>query len=327
MRLALHTISYAGAWPGQAKLPLKQILERTAGLGYQGVMLAGKRPHGSPLDLGRQAREDVRAELDRHRLTLPIVAGYTDFGAGWAHPDIPLDEAQTAYVLELARLARDLGSGLLRVFTGYERPGVALSEQWDRCVRAVRECAERSADLGVVIGIQNHHDIGVHVDSALDFLEAVDHPNCRLCFDAWSAALQGLDLRSTARRVAAVTAHTTVADYTRRPRFSYQPNLTHYQREADLIRAVPMGQGFIDYPSFFTGLLEGGFPDDGWVAYELCSPLIGGGELENLDRHALGFVQWMRDSGFAPSFDPGPATAAAGRLPGPAGDSGGVTNG
>ncbi len=322
MRLALHTISYAGVWPGQARLPLQGILERAAAHGYEGVMLAGKRPHGSPLDLGPRARDDLRAVLDRQRLTVPVLAGYTDFSAGWEHPDIPLGEAQTAYVVELARLAHDLGSGLLRVFTGFERPGVPLSEQWNLCVRAVRECAERSADLGVVLGVQNHHDIGIHVDSALDFLEAVDHPNCRLCFDAWSAALQGLDLRSTARRVAGMTAHTTVADYSRRPRFTYQPNLTNYQRETDLIRAAPMGEGFIDYRAFFTGLREGGYPEDGWAAYELCSPLVGGGGLENLDRHAIGFVQWMRENGFAPATERNFGTAAAGRSPVPVSDSG-----
>lgn len=312
MRLALHTISYGGAWPGQARLPLDQAVGRAASLGYDGIMLAGKRPHASPLDLDVQARDRLRADLARNRLTVPLVAGYTDFGAGWTHPDIPLDEAQVTYVVELARLAHDLGAGLVRVFTAFERPGVALSEQWTACVRALRECAERSAELGVVIGVQNHHDLAVDVDSALDLLEAVDHPNCRLCFDAWSTALQGGDLRSTGRRVAAMTAHTTVADYVRRPRFTYQPDLINYQRQPDLIRATEMGAGFIDYRAFFTGLREGGYPADGWVAYELCSPLPGGGGLENLDRYATRFVEWMRENGFASGEQETPAQHPAG---------------
>ncbi|MFZ0215320.1 MAG: sugar phosphate isomerase/epimerase family protein [Candidatus Dormiibacterota bacterium] len=299
MRLALHTISYAGVWNGQARLPLVEILDRAVTLGYEGVMLTAKRPQCSPLDLDPAGRVALRSELERRRLAVPVMAGYTDFGAGPEHPDIPLGEAQVSYVTELARLAHDLGSGLLRIFTGFERPGVPFSAQWQACVEAVRECATRAAAHGVVIGIQNHHDLAVHVESALDFLRDVDHPNCRLCFDAWSAAQQGGDLRSVARQVAPFTVHTTVADYARRPRFSYQPDVIGYRREADLLRAVPMGEGFIDYEAFFAGLREGGYPEDGWVAYEMCSPLGGGGGLENLDRHAGQFVDWMRTRGFA----------------------------
>ena len=42
------------------------------------------------------------------------------------------------------------------------------------------------------------------------------------------------------------------------------------------------------------------YPDDGWVAYEMCSPLAGGGSEENLDRCARRFVSWMTERGFAP---------------------------
>jgi hypothetical protein len=30
------------------------------------------------------------------------------------------------------------------------------------------------------------------------------------------------------------------------------------------------------------------------VAYEMCSPLLGGGTEDNLDRYARAFVAWMR---------------------------------
>jgi hypothetical protein len=41
MKIALHSISYSGSW-GQAILPLEQIIERAAILGYDSLMLAGK---------------------------------------------------------------------------------------------------------------------------------------------------------------------------------------------------------------------------------------------------------------------------------------------
>jgi hypothetical protein len=58
----------------------------------------------------------------------------------------------------------------------------------------------------------------------------------------------------------------------------------NYERLDDTVRAVPLGAGFVDLEGFFTGLREGGF--DGYAAYEMCSPLRGGGSEENLDHAA-----------------------------------------
>jgi sugar phosphate isomerase/epimerase len=87
--------------------------------------------------------------------------------------------------------------------------------------------------------------------------------------------------------------HTTVADYVRRPRFHYQPRLVNYVQKPDVIRAVPMGEGFIDYRGFFNALKANGY--DGYVAYEMCSVLEGGGSEDNLDRCAKQFVEYMRE--------------------------------
>jgi sugar phosphate isomerase/epimerase len=56
---------------------------------------------------------------------------------------------------------------------------------------------------------------------------------------------------------------------------------------------VPFGDGFIDYEGFFRGLREGGF--DGIATYEMCAPLRGGGSMENLDRCAGRYLQWMEE--------------------------------
>jgi sugar phosphate isomerase/epimerase len=61
----------------------------------------------------------------------------------------------------------------------------------------------------------------------------------------------------------------------------------------DWVRAVPFGDGFIDYPAFFAGLVEGGF--EGLANYEICSPIRGGGSLENLDECSRTYLQWMRE--------------------------------
>jgi sugar phosphate isomerase/epimerase len=62
------------------------------------------------------------------------------------------------------------------------------------------------------------------------------------------------------------------------------PGLVNYRELPATVRAVPLGEGFIDFAAFFAGLKEGGF--SGYVAYETCSPLRSGGSMENLDATA-----------------------------------------
>jgi sugar phosphate isomerase/epimerase len=291
MKTALHSVSYAGVWPGQARLGLDDFLARARSLGFDAVMLMAKRPHLSPLDFDADGRRRLRDRLAALRLRVACLAGYTDFCMGADRPDIPAREMQVLHVRELCRLARDLDCGLVRVFTGFDQASASYDQQWNWCVTAIQECARHAAALGVTIGVQNHHDVGGHWQSLLDLLADVAAPNCKAMFDAWAPALHGDDLGEAARRMAPHMVHTTVADYVRRPRFRYQPPLVNFAREADAVRAVPMGDGFIDYRTFFRVLRECGY--QGYVAYEMCSPLRGGGGEDNLDRCARRFLEYM----------------------------------
>jgi sugar phosphate isomerase/epimerase len=113
-----------------------------------------------------------------------------------------------------------------------------------------------------------------------------------ITIDGQECSSHGSDLVAAVKRLGSRIVHTTVADYVRRPRFSYVPNLVNYVPEPDVIRAVPMGEGFIDYRAFFAALRDVGF--QGAVAYEMCSPLRGGGDEANLDQYARWFLDWMR---------------------------------
>jgi sugar phosphate isomerase/epimerase len=159
-------------------------------------------------------------------------------------------------------------------------------------VESLRECAERTAELGVTIGVQNHHDIACDFESLYELVQEVNAPNCRAMFDAWAPALQGLDLEAAAARMAKITVYTTTANYFLRPRFRYHPALVNYEKLLPTVQAVPMDEGFIDYRAFLRNLTDAGF--HGPVAYEMCSPLRGGGSVENLDLYARKFLGFMR---------------------------------
>ncbi len=290
---ALHSVSYAGVWHGQARLALPEFLAKAKTLGYDAVMLMAKRPHLSVLDFDEAACRDLRERLDDLGVKVACLAGYTDYCLGLDRADIPTREMQILYVRELSRLARTLDCNLIRVFTGYDDLKTPLDQQWTLCVTHLKESAQQAAQFGVTLGIQNHHDTAVHFESLADLLHEIDEPNCKLMFDAWAPALHGMDPAAGVRMLAPHIVHTTVADYVRRPRFRYQPALVNYTRDTDAVRAVPMGEGFIDYRRFFAALKEAGY--QGYVAYEMCSYLRGGGGEANLDRCARQFLQKLQE--------------------------------
>lgn len=291
MKLGLFSVSYAGYW-NQHKLDLSEFIANAARLGYDTVMLAGKRPHLSPLDVSADELATVKTTLAEHNISCGVIAGYTDLSPAVA-AEVPYLEMQIAYIQALSQMATELGASVVRVFTAYEADGHALQPVWNGVVQALQEMCDRAAEYGVTIAVQNHHDLGVHSDVLLEVLHDIDRPNCKLGFDAWSPALRGEDLYEAAKKMAPYAAMTTNADYIRLPRFRYQPQLINYERALpDMVRAVKFGEGFIDYPAFFQGLQEGGF--DGIASYEMCSPIRGGGGIDNLNAYATHYVEWMR---------------------------------
>src|SRR5688572_10318535 len=167
MDLLLHSVSYAGLW-GQATLSVDDFVSRAASLGFDGVMVMAKRPHLSVLDYDASRRRDLRTRISDLGLKRVCIAGYSNLTADLEHGEIPHREIQVHYITELARLASDLGADLVRIYTGYENPAASYSRQWDLIVESLRECARRAAGLGVIIGVQNHHDIACGYESMSD---------------------------------------------------------------------------------------------------------------------------------------------------------------
>ena len=77
MKKCLFSVSYAGFW-GQDRLELLDFITKAGELGYEAVMIAGKRPHLSPLDATPERLESVRQRACRtgryrHRGALSIL--------------------------------------------------------------------------------------------------------------------------------------------------------------------------------------------------------------------------------------------------------------
>lgn len=295
VKTCLHSVSYMGIWRGQATLTVDEFLLKARELGFDGIMLAAKKPHVSLLDYNDDARKRLRARIKELGLELVCLAGYTDFTAGIDKAGVPNVEIQAVYVGELARLARDLGTNMVRIYTGYERPGIPYDKQYSMVVEGLQMAGKIASQYGITLAIQNHHDIAIHHDAMKWLLDEVNLPNVKAAFDCWSPTLEGLsteEIKKAIHTMKPYIVHTTTADYEELPRYMYMSDHTNYKQLESQMRAVPMGEGFLDYKNFINTLKEIGY--QGYVAYEMCEVLKGGGSVENLDKSAKAFIEFMK---------------------------------
>jgi sugar phosphate isomerase/epimerase len=295
VKTCLHSIGYAGLWRGQAFLSVDDFLVKAKELGYDGVMIMAKRPHLSPLDYDKEARVRLKKRIEDLGLTLVGLAGYSDFTAGIDKPGIPHTEIQAAYIGQVAELAADLGTKMVRIFTGYERPGVPYDKQYATVVEGITLAAKEAAKYGVTLVVQNHHDIALHQDAMYWMLKEINMPNVMAGWDAWSPNLEGLskeEIRKGVLKMKPFIVNTIAADYVALPRYHYENTLTNYVADKPVMRATGMGEGIIDYGTFFGALKEIGY--QGWLVYEMCEVLDGGGSIANLDATAKKFLNYVK---------------------------------
>jgi sugar phosphate isomerase/epimerase len=299
----LHSIGYAGVWPGQALLSLEEFLRNAKELGFGAVLLMAKRPHLSPLGYNLAARKRLKALLEELGLTLAGLAGYSDFTAGLDKAGIPNVEIQAVYVGEVARLAQDLGCSMVRIFTGYERPGIPYEVQHSAVVEGLQLAGKEAAKYGVTLAVQNHHDIALSPEAMLWLMKDVNLPNVKVGWDAWAPTVQGMtpaEIRQSVLKLKPYIVNTIAAQYVHQKRYQYNSQLTNYNREADILRATAMTnpEGIIDYKSFIAALREIGYR--GYIVYEMCAVLEGGGSRENLNKTARDFLRFLRQLGDKP---------------------------
>jgi sugar phosphate isomerase/epimerase len=294
VKTCLHSIGYAGLWRGQALLTVDEFLVKAKELGFDGVMIMAKRPHLSPLDYNKEARARLKKRIEDLGLTLVGLAGYSDFTAGMDKPGIPHTEIQAAYIGQVAELAADLGTNMVRIFTGYERPGIPYDKLYATVLEGITLAAKEAQKYGVTLVVQNHHDIALHHEAMYRLLKEINLPNVKAGWDAWSPTLEGLskeELRQSVLKMKPFIVNTIAADYVRLPRYSYENGLTNYTPQTPVMLAAAMGEGEIDYQTFIGALKEIGY--QGYLVYEMCALLEGGGSIANLDATAKKFLNYV----------------------------------
>jgi len=290
MRISLHSVSYSGTvTPDQAALPLAEVMKKAAGLGFDGITLAAKRPHALPLDLSPEDRARIVETAAAAGLEIACVAGYNDF----CNPSAFERQLNLAYTVECIVLARDVGAPIVRTFAsgmGAHHQGASTSQQIRWTVELAKEAAQVAEEMGVTMVIQNHSPIGNDVYNILEIVEGVGSPAYKAAIDCPLLTSSGVDYAEALRACKDVMAFSTAGDSR-----IYPGPITRVPGGQVLTRGgrmVPLGQGECDWPTYLGLLKEIGY--DFWINYEMCGQARGGGSEANLDRIASASLAYLR---------------------------------
>jgi sugar phosphate isomerase/epimerase len=160
--------SYAG--PNLAR-PLPEVLAAIREAGFAGAELWG--PH-----VAACGAAGVREQLVRLGLAAPMLSDYYNFTRSPESAAASLAHARTVLAM-----ARELGAGAIRIFTGNHRSADASEEQWRRCADCLRTLSDEAALDGIILAAELHDwNLMDTPDGAERLLELVARPNFRLIF-------------------------------------------------------------------------------------------------------------------------------------------------
>jgi len=270
MKLGLYTITFLGAWYLGDALSLEEVIERAKRYGYEGIEIAGKRPHGNPLDWPKKRCKELRATSRGEGIEIYGVAANNNFSS----PVPEYRECEIAYVKELIRMTSDLGARTLRLFLGW--PGVTVhnrlakysiardnwkyihkefteEEIWAWCREGMVECARYAEDAGIILALQNHRPVIRDYKDVLRMVKEVNSPILKVSLDAPIMADKSPEnIRRAARAVGDLQA------------------LSHYGGEYHRDRNGKIN-GAAFYKHFVQAMHDIGY--SGYLSYELCHPL------------------------------------------------------
>lgn len=278
MKVGLYSISCSGIWfKDRAPLTVEEFIDTAKKYGYDGVELDLKRPHGSPLELTTARCKEIAAYIKDAGLELSGTAANNNFASIVAEQI----ENELLMVREQIRVAKDLGSHVLRLFAAWpgivKKDGLATYEitrnyEWygaldyqkrQSVLACLKECVKWAEDAGVVLALQNHHPVINTYQDMLDFVHWVDSPWLKCCFDApccgWSEATQNDAYMAKAVRDVGNLQMMTHA------------NAEFVEHADGTITMIPWDAKYpvlTNYPTFVKTLEEVGY--EGYINYEFC---------------------------------------------------------
>lgn len=286
VKVGLYSITFLGIWYEGKALTLDEVLLKSKELGFDGIEIDGKRPHGNPLDWPAGKCKELVSKAKDLGQDIYAVAANNDFSS----PIPEHRECQIAYMKELIRMTSDLGVPVLRIFLAW--PGVTFQnnegqyvtakdiwqhthtlftpeETWNWCRDGVIECCRYAGDYGVTLALQNHKPVIRDWRDVMKMVEEVNSPNLKICLDA---PIMDDKSAENINKAAAVAGPLQVLTH-----FNGEYGLDEKGEITDIQtygrETGPDGKPVTIeyYPRFVEAMKNIGY--SGYFSYELCHPL------------------------------------------------------
>lgn len=298
IRLGLYSITYGGIWYKGPSLTFDELCQRAKEYGFDGVELDNKRPMGNPMDLDQRKRDEMRNSVVKYGLEIPCVAANNDFSS----PIPEHRDCQLIMVRETARLAKDLGAKIVRLFAAW--PGVPIHEgvgtydlvrgehytfsrqypfatridRWNFVRECLAETAKMGEEFGVTMALQNHAPLIRHWKDTYDLVKEVNSPWLKICLDL--PIFENFDKEYVSRAVR------TVGSLQVHSHFGGE----YYRDNSGVVRQKVTESHFRDpipdYTHYIGMMGEIGYK--GYFTFELCHPVLN-------DDHTYGGIEYVNN--------------------------------
>lgn len=276
-KLSIGSWAYAFGPYEDNPIPFDTVVRRLGELGFDGVEVAGFKPHIHPDDYPlKNDRDKVKALLAVNDLEISGFTGEPGEAPGPGTDEAQVDDAYFKLFKKYLQLCLDLGSPAIRVDTvsdpeqGIE--GVDRDTAWKRIVAFWQRCAQLAEDCGVKVVWEFEPGFMFNKPSeVVQMVEDVDHPNFKVMFDtchAYMCAVEGarqygeketLDggVLEFVEMLKGKIGHVHLID----------SDGTLHGDETSTHR--PFGEGYIDFDEVIPAIIEAGYVSD-WWAIDLC---------------------------------------------------------
>ncbi|KKO51249.1 sugar phosphate isomerase/epimerase family protein [Paenibacillus sp. DMB20] len=269
---------------------IREAMEITAKLGLEGIEIACREPHLTPVSTARHVMEIGRF-AEEYGLSIPALAGYA--GHFSERSDGECEQALDDFrrLLEHASL---LKSDNIRIFQGGPHAFMADETHYERAALWLRKCSEEARRYGKTILLEIHNASLVETpDAAIKLLDMIGEDNIGMIHDAGNMYITDTDYgKESVRQLGSRLTHVHVKDEKRIPSAGAPGTFANRTRHGmEHFLQCRLGEGEVDHRELFEALIENGY--SGWITLECAAPF------PPVERLAYDFEvvkRWLRET-------------------------------
>ena len=170
--------------------------------------------------------------------------------------------------MEGIRIARQLGTNVVRVFTGNLKDGISYEKAQTWIIESLKRCAEVAEEERIYLAIENHGLLAGKSDQINDIIKSVDSAYVKSTFDTGNFLLLDESPTKAFKRLKDEIVHIHFKDFREKHSSEQEKGFTSITGK-ELIGCIP-GDGKVDLANIVDGLKENNYK--GWLSIEFEGP-------------------------------------------------------